>query len=357
MGECSDGGRDPQCADGESEIEVTSKEKLLLLTPSFHGYWRSMVKGLERQGLEVVTYEYDLFANFRQKAGNKIKYELPERLGRDGRGRWAVDFTRRALDVLNEANPDRVLVIKGDDLGDLWWETLRERKIPTTLWLYDEVRRTAYGTKGLPDVDSMISYSPGDVSERQDGSMPWLYLPGAYDPEQPCNVKASNEVTFVGARYGERESTMIHLHEQDIPVRVYGREWSHRPWDRIRTWSWQRPDLPSHPDISLADAHGVMAGSLATLNIHHNQDGFTLRTFEANGVGGLQLIDRDDVEEFYEPGVEILTYTSMDELVDHVKHAQADPAWARAVREAGQRRTLADHTFDQRMEKLVKWWG
>ena len=38
-----------------------------------------------------------------------------------------------------------------------------------------------------------------------------------------------------------------------------------------------------------------MAGARANVNIHGDQDGFTMRTFETCGVGALQLVDRADV--------------------------------------------------------------
>ena len=49
-----------------------------------------------------------------------------------------------------------------------------------------------------------------------------------------------------------------------------------------------------------------MAGAAANLNIHHDQHGSTMRTFEILGAGGLQLVDREDVAVHYEPGTEVL---------------------------------------------------
>ena len=59
-----------------------------------------------------------------------------------------------------------------------------------------------------------------------------------------------------------------------------------------------------------------MAGARASLNLHGDQDGFTMRTFEACGVGGLQIVDRADVDSLYDPGSELLVFNSTQELVE-----------------------------------------
>ena len=99
-----------------------------------------------------------------------------------------------------------------------------------------------------------------------------------------------------------------------------------------------------------------MAAAVATLNIHGDQDGLTMRTFEASGVGGLQLLDRSDLGGLYEPGVELLTWSDDAELVDLCSRAAHDGQWSDGIREAGRRRTLAEHTFDHRVAVLAEAW-
>ena len=94
-----------------------------------------------------------------------------------------------------------------------------------------------------------------------------------------------------------------------MPVRAYGRDWSGHPVDRLRTWRVGTPACRPSATSPRAEAYDVMAASAATLNLHGDQDGFTMRTFEAAGVGGVQLIDRTDVDGLYEPGAEVLPWT------------------------------------------------
>ena len=142
-----------------------------------------------------------------------------------------------------------------------------------------------------------------------------------------------------------------------LPVRAYGRAWSRHPYDILRTKQFKDSGVPAGRDIDRSEAYGIMASSPATLNIHNNQDGFTMRTFEAPGVGALQVIDRPDVDRYYIPGEEVLVYQSIDELIEICTRIFRDPKWARKIREAGQKRTLAEHTFDQRVKILEQLWA
>ena len=74
-------------------------------------------------------------------------------------------------------------------------------------------------------------------------------------------------------------------------------------------------------------------------------------------MGALQVIDRPDVDRYYIPGEEVLVYESIDELIEICTRIFRDPKWARKIREAGQKRTLAEHTFDQRVKILEQLWA
>jgi spore maturation protein CgeB len=135
-----------------------------------------------------------------------------------------------------------------------------------------------------------------------------------------------------------------------------GRDWSHHPFDRLRTWQLRRPAIPAWRDVSRPRAYGLMAGAPATINLHEHQDGFTMRTFEASGVGALQLIDRADVSDLYEPGTEIIPFASGDELAELCRRASIDRRWHERVGAAARARTLSEHTFQHRVRDLTAAW-
>ena len=78
------------------------------------------------------------------------------------------------------------------------------------------------------------------------------------------------------------------------------------------------------------------------------------RTFEIAGAEGLQIMEyRQAIEDCFEPGKEIVTYSSMDELKEKVDLYRKDVAAARAIREAAGKRVLAEHTYRHRLESIL----
>ncbi len=329
-----------------------------LVSPVFHGYWRAIAASLEAGGHDVSVVTYDHNAHLADRAWHHLRHELPRR-ARLGRHRGlAREQTERAIESIREARPEAVVVVKGDVLEDGFWDVLDEWHLPRVTWLYDEVRRTRWDLTRLSRVGPVATYSGSDDAAFRAAGIDSRFLPLAFDHRlvEPDDRTRNDEVVFVGARYASRERTLSMLVEAGVPVRAFGRDWSTHPVDRLRTWDWRRPDVPGGRDLARGDAYGEMAAGLATLNIHGDQDGLTMRTFEASGVGGLQLVDRSDLSGLYEPGVELLTWETDADLVELCRRAAHDVGWADAVRQAGRRRTLAEHTFDHRVAVLTGAW-
>ena len=57
--------------------------------------------------------------------------------------------------------------------------------------------------------------------------------------------------------------------------------------------------------------------------------------------------------EMFEPGKEVIAYRSPEECVELVQYYLDHEEERVAVAAAGQRRTLRDHTYHQRMQELV----
>lgn len=328
--------------------------RLLVVSPAFHGYWRAIEQAFTTMGYAVVTHCYDEHLTLGSKLRVKQR-ELATRLGRDDR--LIPGTTERACAALTQADPDVVLLVKGDTLGPAFWELLEQRRQRRALWLYDELRRTAHTPQTLAAAGPIASYSPLDVETLRSTGHEAHHVPVAFDTSVRFGPQPAREVVFVGARYPARESLLDTLSASDVPVRAYGRDWSRHPVDRIRTWRVGAPGVPSGRDLPRPRAYGVMAGAAAALNVHGDQDGFTMRTFEACGVGGVQLVDRADVSRHYDPDTEVGVFSSPDEAVELARRALQDHAWAAGLRRQGQARTLAEHTFMHRAVQLESLWA
>ena len=328
--------------------------RILLVSPRFHGYWKSIGSALEAAGHEVVVHCYDHPQGLKGRAENKLLHELPERL------RWstvASAITQNAVAALENTRPDVVVVVKGDQLEQDWWEAVQRSGAATVTWLYDELRRMRYSMNTLAGIGPIASYSPVDTAGLQAAGIHAEHIPLAYDHRIQFEVNFQETISLVGARYPSREETLRRLSASGVPVKAFGKSWSRHVWDVLRTKQLRNAGIASGPDLSRSDAYGVMAGSPATLNLHGDQDGFTMRTFEAPGVGALQITDRLDVAHFFEIGTECLAFADEAELVDLANRAISDVPWARNIREAGRKRALAEHTFDHRIQALESMWA
>ncbi len=334
-----------------------NQEKLLIISPAFHGYCYSIADGFKQLGYEVIVHRYDAFDSFTSKIKNKALYELPSKVGFDGHRLAERDATTKAIEILREECPDKLIVIKGDTLGNDFWDAAEQLNIPYMLWLYDDFKRHRYTHEFLQEIPTVLSYARSETEQFSDNGINAHFVPNGYDPKlAQMPTDRAQEIVFVGSRYQNREALIMGLQDAGIPVRVYGRQWSHHLYDRLRTWELKRPQLPAERDIPLAEAYKVQAEAAGALNIHGLQAGLSMRTFEVPGMKGIQLIDRPDVEEFYELGTEVLLYQSVDELIELSQRLIKDPAWSESIREAGYKRSLAEHTFFHRVQKMDQLW-
>lgn len=331
--------------------------RVLVVSPGFHGYGDAIARCLQRRGHDVTLHIYDE-ASKGETLWNKLRHELPARL-RGTESLFSEEVvTRRAVARVDQVRPDAVLTVRGDVLGAEYWQAVADQTSHSVAWLYDELRRMRHDVDVLAAAARIATYSAGDAAELQSRGIDAQYVPLAYDSQiSPEGRGPAGVVSFVGARFAARERILRALVSHGIPVSAYGRFWSGHPVDRLRTWRLTDADpVPAGRDVPLPRAYAIMRDGAATLNIHGDQDGFTMRTFEACGIGAVQIIDRDDVSEFYDPGTEVLVQHGPEEAVDLCRRILADRSRMAAMRERARIRTLAEHTLDARVARLEEMW-
>lgn len=76
-----------------------------------------------------------------------------------------------------------------------------------------------------------------------------------------------------------------------------------------------------------------------------------MRLYETTGVGACLLTDtKSDLNRYFEPDVEVVTYASAEECVEKVKWLLENPVHCQSIAKAGQKRTLKEHNFKNRVE-------
>lgn len=327
-------------------------KKVLLVSPVFHSYFAAFSAALEQLGYEVVTHIYD---NASGLAG-RIENRLAVTASSATRTRIAELITDRAIATFRESKPDVVLVVKGDLFQDKWWTELSAKKVPHSLWIYDELRFTNYTDELLRSIPSVYSYSRQDTARLQSEKIFARYLPNGFDSHIKPMAKSQllPYISFIGARYAERESLLRDLASAGAPVMAYGREWSRNPIDVLRTGRFQGVPFKTSGNVTRQKSYAIMRDSLASINHHGTHSGFNLRLFEACGVGGLHLVDRAEVSEFYVPGEEVLVYESVEDVIESMNRAKTDSVWLEKIKTAARERTLAHHTLVQRFDYWLR---
>jgi spore maturation protein CgeB len=168
------------------------------------------------------------------------------------------------------------------------------------------------------------------------------------DAERPYDV------VFIGSVNAQVHSARVRMLEQlsetvDLAIWGYGTETlaPDSPLrDRVRGHAWG------------IDMYEKLSQAKIALNAHIDvAEGFAnnMRLFEATGVGTLLVTDSaPNLHELFEPGREVVTYDAFDELPGIVRRWLDDDAGRIAIAAAGQQRTLRDHTYADRLARVVE---
>jgi ubiquinone/menaquinone biosynthesis C-methylase UbiE len=131
----------------------------------------------------------------------------------------------------------------------------------------------------------------------------------------------------------------------------------------IKIWGYGIENVPS--DSAVAARHqgeawgqnmfSLLGRSRITINRHSEAAGNNannMRLFEATGCGALLITDyKDNLSELFDIGKEIVAYRSPDECVALINHYSRYPKEAEKIARAGQKRTLQEHSYMNRMQK------
>jgi hypothetical protein len=209
------------------------------------------------------------------------------------------------------------------------------------------------------DYDLVVSSIPAQVdSFRAEGSdAEWVPL--AFEPSVLDKIPLVHRdvpVSFVGS-FTNRYSDRLGIVEAVARVAP------------LRTWTWNVDLVPADSPIRSTvqgaawgrDMYQVLARSLMTLNTHgriSGEDANNLRLYEATGMGTLLVTDaRRNMSQLFDVGSEVVTYRDAEECARMVRYYLDHPAEAASIAAAGQRRTLRDHTWANRMARIAELVG
>jgi hypothetical protein len=201
----------------------------------------------------------------------------------------------------------------------------------------------------------MTSSLPNLVDEFRTAGIPAEWLPLAFEPTLVDKVGTGTRnvaTSFVGSLSRHHASRLLLLREVSDSADL-----------DIWTANWASPNLSDmraslHPPVWGREMYEVLRRSRATINTHIDvADGYAnnLRLYEATGMGALLITDaKRNLGDLFDVGREVVTYRDSREFAAVITHFASHPDEAARIAEAGQKRTLKDHTWLDRMGRLAE---
>ena len=133
----------------------------------------------------------------------------------------------------------------------------------------------------------------------------------------------------------------------------------------VSVWGYGVDELPPssairrchHGEAWGLDMYKVLANAKVALNRHIDvADGFAnnMRMYEATGMGAALVTNSaPNLNQLFEVGTEVVAYDDEVSLVSSIESLLEDETRRVTIAAAGQRRTLSDHDFADRMRELV----
>jgi hypothetical protein len=264
-------------------------------------------------------------------------------------------FVRKPL-VLSQAeelSPDVVYVQDVNALGPRLLRKLRQR----SRLLVGQIASEAPSNAQLDGFQLLLTSFPHFVPRFRAQGIASEYFRLGFDPRVREHVgtepRAAGAV-FVGGLtrdHHSRGNELLERAARRAPIEFWGYNADAWPADAATRRGYRG-------EAWGLDMYRVLARSRIALNRHIDvaEDyANNMRLYEATGVGTLLLTDaKRNLAELFEPGEEVVTYASEDELVEKVEHYLANEDERARIARAGQERTLRDHTYEQRMRELVE---
>ena len=333
-------------------------------------YYRGIVRALDERGFDVTFYEPDAYERQAHRDISDPSWAKVVVYSADGES-----GVRRALREARTAD----VIVKTSGVGvfdDLLEAAVLEARAPHAMAIFWDVDAPATLDRLeqhpgdplralIPQYDMVLTYGGGDpVVRAYEATGARLCVPiyNALDRATHHPVardpRFDASLGFLGNRLPDREARVDAFFleaARQLPTERFllgGNGWHDKAMpDNVR--------YVGH--VYTRDHNAFNCTPRAVLNISRDsmaRYGFSpaTRVFEAAGAGACLITDRwEGIEQFLEPEREVLVAGSGADVAAHV--AELDPARARAIGEAAQRRVCAEHTYVHRARQLESLLG
>lgn len=291
-------------------------------------------------------------------------------LGRLTRARAVLEFNRALVAAVRETRADLLLTFKGMFVSA---GALREiRSLGTLAYcFFPDNSFRAHGPwlpRALPLYDWVYtakSFGLKDMSEQLGIDRASLLLHG-FDPDlhHPLDLGADDleelgaDVSFIGTWSPKKERILAALAaaRPDVSLRVWGSY-----WEKARSPALSAALRSARPLLGDDYVRAICASKINLGILSERREGsssddqITSRTFHIPSSGAFLLHERTpEVTAILEEDIEIGCFGDESEMIAAVDRWLADPAARNAVAAAGHRAVVAAHSWDQRIETILR---
>jgi spore maturation protein CgeB len=321
-------------------------------------YYRGLVRALHGLGHRVTFYEPDAYERQSHRDmpdpewAKVVVYPATESAVSEClSAAQGADLVVKAsgVGVFDELLEREVLLLKREKTQVVFWDV----DAPATLERLRENPQDQFRSL-IPKYDLVLTYGGGDPivrAYRGFGARECIPIYNALDPEThypvPPDPRLRADLSFLGNRLPDRESRVEEFF-LEVAERLPGREFllAGAGWD----------DKPRAGNVNYLghlgtrDHNAFNCSPMAVLNVSRAsmaQNGFSpaTRVFEAAGAGACIITDRwEGIEEFFEPGREILVAGSgaeVAEILQGLSRSTASAVGARALKRVREQHTYA----------------
>jgi spore maturation protein CgeB len=309
------------------------------------------------------SFEYFNFFQVLQAMGYEVEFfDYAEEIRVMGK----IGMNQKLLQRVAEWKPKVTLFsLYTDQFEPIVVEQLRQHT-KTLCFFHDDTWRVEYSRFWAQHFDFFTTPDVyGELKYREIGLHNAIYFPFGCNENisRKLNLPKKHDVSFVGGWHPYRQWLVNRLEKNGISVEVVGHRW---PKGEIDQEGMVRLFNESHINLNLSNSASWDVRYLVTsfralinrLRSRKNIEQMKARMFEVNGCGAFQLTYFvEGLAKCYDIDREIAVYADADDLVEKVKFYLAHPALRESIAAAGYERTLKEHTFALRFEKVFQRMG
>ena len=323
------------------------------------------------------SFEYNNFYLQLKELGYDVVFAPFDRILEIGKKK----FNEALLETVRREKPDLFFAFMFTD--ELDYATLDRIKeiVPSVAWFSDDHWRlenySRYYAPHFTKVITTWSLAPAEYAKygiRNVIRSQWGCNAEVYHPvDAPKDI----DVSFVGMKNVHREKIIAELKAAGIDVFVRGFGWGTPKIsldEMLKVFSRSRINLNLNPPTS-----ALSLKSVAQIFLRRHRNKFwpdyhlfanwrsyfrkkipmiKARPFEVAACGGFCISGlADDTETYYLPGKETAFYKDVPDLVEKIKYYLAHAEEREAIAKAGYERTVKEHTYKARFEKIFREMG